>query len=136
MKTRVSLKYFVTDCRKKFHRNIFGNKVFLRSSVVTERFIRTLKNKIYKCMTSISENIYIKKLDDIVNKYNNIYHRIIKRNPVDVKPRLYIDFNKENNQKEFRVEKVIKKKGDKLYAKWKGYNNSFNSWIDKKDIVI
>ena len=38
-------------------------------------------------------------------------------NPVDVKPRLYIDFNKENNQKEFRVEKVIKKKGDKLYAK-------------------
>ena len=39
------------------------------------------------------------------------------------------------NQKEFRIEKVIKKKGDKLYVKWKGYNNSFNSWIDKKDIV-
>ena len=39
------------------------------------------------------------------------------------------------NQKEFRVEKVIKKKGDKLYVKWKGYDNSFNSWIDKKDIV-
>ena len=36
------------------------------------------------------------------------------------------------NQKEFRVEKVIKRKGDKLYVKWKGYNNSFNSWIDKK----
>ena len=39
------------------------------------------------------------------------------------------------NQKEFRIEKVIKKKGDKLYIKWKRYNNSFNSWIDKKDIV-
>ena len=36
------------------------------------------------------------------------------------------------NQKEFRIEKVIKKKGNKLYVKWKGYNNSFNSWIDKK----
>ena len=39
------------------------------------------------------------------------------------------------NQKEFRIEKVIKRKGDKLYVKWKGYNNSFNSWIDKKDLV-
>ena len=39
------------------------------------------------------------------------------------------------NQKEFRIEKARKKKGDKLYVKWKGYNNSFNCWIDKKDIV-
>ena len=39
------------------------------------------------------------------------------------------------NQKEFRVEKVIKTKGDKLYVKWKGYDNSFNIWIDKKDIT-
>ena len=39
------------------------------------------------------------------------------------------------NQKEFRIEKVIKRKGDKLYVKWKGYNNSFNSRIDKKDFV-
>ena len=38
-------------------------------------------------------------------------------------------------QKEFRIEKVIKKKGNKLYVKWKGYDNSFNSWIDKKDLV-
>ena len=36
---------------------------------------------------------------------------------------------------EFRIEQVIKRKGDKLYAKWKGYNNSFNSWVDKKGIV-
>ena len=40
-----------------------------------------------------------------------------------------------NNQKEFRIEKVLKRKGDKLYVKWKGYDNSFNSWINKKDIL-
>ena len=39
------------------------------------------------------------------------------------------------NKKEFRIEKVIKSKVDKLFVKWKGYNNPFNSWIDKKDIV-
>ena len=42
---------------------------------------------------------------------------------------------KKTNQEDCRIEKVIKKKGDKLYVKWKGYNNSFNSWINKKDIV-
>ena len=47
-------------------------------SVVAERFIRTLKNKIYKYMTSISENVYIDKLDDIVNEYNNTYHKTLK----------------------------------------------------------
>ena len=41
----------------------------------------------------------------------------------------------ETNLKEFRVEREIKRKGDKLYAKWKGYDNSFNGWINKKDIV-
>ena len=39
------------------------------------------------------------------------------------------------NQKEFRIEKIIQRKGDKLYVKWKGYNNSCTSWIDKKDLV-
>ena len=39
------------------------------------------------------------------------------------------------NQKEFRIEKVIKRKENKLYVKWKGYNSSFNSWIDKKDLI-
>ena len=144
-------------------------------------------------------------MDDIVNEYNNTYHRKIKMNPVDTKDNTYIDFKKEvnykdakfkvshhvriskfknifakgytpnwseevflikkvkntvpwtyvindlngeenietfyekelqkTNQKEFRIEKVIKRKGDKLYVKWKGYDNSFNSWIDKKDLV-
>ena len=42
---------------------------------------------------------------------------------------------KKTSQKEFRIEKVLKRKGDKLYVKWKGYNNRFNSWIDKKDLI-
>ena len=67
-------------------------------SVVAERFIRTLKNKIYKCMTSISKNVYIDKLDDIVQKYNNTYTSI-KMKPVDVKHNTYIDFKKEVNDK-------------------------------------
>ena len=174
-------------------------------SVIAERFIRTLKNKIYKYMTSISKNVYIDKLDDVVKKYNNTYHTSIKMKPVDVKHNTYIGFKKEvhdknlkfkvgdhvrisknkniftkgympnwseeifiikkvkntvpwtyvlndlngeeiigtfyenelqkTNQKEFRIEKVLNKKGDKLYVKRRGYNNSFNSWIDKKDIV-
>ena len=174
-------------------------------SVVAERFIRTLKTKIYKYMAAISKNVYIDKLDDIINEYNNTYHRAIKMKPVDVKDNTYIDFGKEvnnkdpkfkigdhvriskyknifakgytpnwseevfvikkvkntvpwtyaindlngdeiigtfyekelqkSNQQEFRIEKVTKKKGDKLYVKWKGYDSSFNSWIDKKDLI-
>ena len=174
-------------------------------SVIAERFIRTLKNKIYKYMISLSKNVYIDRLDDIVKEYNNTYHKSIKMRPVDVKDNTYIDFNKEVNeknpkfkvgdhvriskyknifakgympnwseeifiikkikntvpwtyvindlsgeeiigtfyenelqktdQKEFRIEKVLMKKDDKLYVKWKGYDNSLNSWIDKKDIV-
>ena len=52
-------------------------------SVITEKFIRTLKNKIYKYMTSVSKNVYVDKLDDIVNKYNNTYHSTIKMKSVD-----------------------------------------------------
>ena len=47
---------------------------------------------------SISKTVYIDKLNDIVNKYNNTYHRTIKRKPVDVKLNMYVDFNKENNE--------------------------------------
>ena len=69
-------------------------------SVVAERFIRTLKTKIYKYITSISKNVYINKLDDIVNEYNNTHHRIIKIKSVDVKDNPYIDFKKEVNDKD------------------------------------
>ena len=50
-------------------------------SVVAERFIRTIKNKINKYTTSVSKNVYVEKLDDTVNKYNNTYHRTIKMKP-------------------------------------------------------
>ena len=71
-----------------------------RKSVVAERFIRTLKNRIYKYMTAISKNVYIDKLDDIVNEYNNTHHRTMKMKPVDVKDNTYIDFGKEVNDKD------------------------------------
>ena len=61
-------------------------------SVAAERFIRTIKNKIYKHMTSISKNVYIDKLDDVVNEYNNTKHRTTKMKPIDVKDNTYIDF--------------------------------------------
>ena len=172
---------------------------------VVERFIRTLKSEIYKYMTSISKNMYIDKLDDIVNEYNNTYHTTIKMKPIDVKDNAYINTDKKINnkdpkfkvgdrvriskyknifakgytlnwseevfvikkvkntvpltyvindlngeeitgtfyekelqktsQEEFRIKKVIKRKGDKIYVKWKGYDNSFNSWIGKNDVI-
>ena len=179
-----------------------GNK---GKSIIAERFIRTLMNKIYKYMTLLAKNVYVNNLADIVRKYNNTYHNTIKMKPVNVKISTYIDFGIENNekdpkfkvgdhvriskyknifaecytqnwseevfvikkvkntvswtyvisdtkgewivgtfykkesqkasQKEFRVEKVVKTKSYKLYVKWKGNDNSFNSWIDKKDKV-
>ena len=69
-------------------------------SVVAERFIRTLKTKIYKYMTVISKNGYIDKLDDIVKEYNNTYHTSIKMKPADVKDDTYIDFQKEINHED------------------------------------
>ena len=64
-------------------------------SVIAERFIRFLKNKVYKYTTSISKNLYIDKLDDIANKYNNTYHSTIKMKPADVKSYTYINSSKE-----------------------------------------
>ena len=174
-------------------------------SVVAERFIKTLKNKIFKHMTAISKNVYFNVLDDIVNKYNYAVHKTIKMKPIDVTNDSFAEYNVESNkkdpkfkvgdhvgiskyknlfakgyapnlseevfiinkmkntvprtyaisdlngeeitgsfyekelqktnQKEFRIEKILKRKGDQLYVKWKGYDNSFNSWINKKDIL-
>ena len=79
-------------------------------SIVAERFTRTLKTKYYKYMTSISKNMYIDKLDDIVNEYNNTYHRIINMKPVDIKDKTNIDSNKEVNDKDpkFKVDDHIR----------------------------
>ena len=77
-------------------------------SVIAEKFIRTLKNKIYIYMILALKNVSIDKLKDIVNKYNNTFYSTSKVKPVDVNSNIYI-------------------------VKWKCYDNSFNSWIDKKD---
>ena len=69
-------------------------------SVVAERFIRTLKNKIFKHMTVISKNAYFDVLDDIVNKYNNTVHRTIKMKPIDVTDDSYAEYNKYFNKKD------------------------------------
>ena len=63
-------------------------------SAVAEWSIRTLKNKIYRYLTSVSKYVYIDKLDDIVNEHNNTYHRTIKVKPADIKDNTYIDFEK------------------------------------------
>ena len=70
-------------------------------SVVAERFIRTLKNKLYKHMTGFGKNVYYDVLDDVINKYNNTKHSTIKMTPIDVKhnKRVYID---EHNEKDNR----------------------------------
>ena len=72
-------------------------------SVVAERFIRTLKNKLYKHMTATGKKVYYDVLDDVVNKYNNTKHSTIKMKPIDVKDgnnkRVYID---EHNEKDSR----------------------------------
>ena len=68
-------------------------------SVVVERFTRTLKTKIYKYMISVSKNMYIDKLDDLVDECNNTYHRTIKIKPIEVKNNTYIDSSKEVNDK-------------------------------------
>ena len=62
--------------------------------VVVERFIRTLKNKVCKYMASISKNMYIDNLDDIVNKYNNTHQNTVKMEPADVKSNTYINSSK------------------------------------------
>ena len=104
-------------------------------SVVAERFIRTLKNKIYKYLTTISKNVYIDKLDDIVNKYNNTYHRTIKMKPVDIKPSTYIDYSKEINDEDpkFKIGDIVKiSKYKKFFAKGYLPNWSEEVYVIKK----
>ena len=104
-------------------------------SVVAERFIRTLKNKIYKYTTSISKNMYIDKLYDRVNEYNNTYHRTIRMKPVDVKDNTYIDFEKEVNDEDpkFKVGDYIKiSKYKNIFAKGYMPNSSEEVFVIKK----
>ena len=67
---------------------------------VVERFIRTLKNKIFKLMTAVSMNVYFDVLADIVNKYNNTVHRAIKMKPTDVTSDSHAEYNDNSNKKD------------------------------------
>ena len=88
-------------------------------SIIAERFIRILNNKVYKYMTSVSKDVYIDKLDDIANKYDT-YHSTIQINLVDVNSSTYIDSSKENNEKDpkFKFGDVIRiSKYKNIFAK-------------------
>ena len=104
-------------------------------SVVAERFIRTLKNKINKYMTSILKNMYIDKLDDIVNKYTNTYNSAIKVKPDNVKSNTYIDFSKEIGYEdtEFEIDDIIRiSKYKNIFAKVYTLNWSEDVFVIKK----
>ena len=99
-------------------------------SVVAERFIRTLKNKIFKHMTVISKNVYFDALDDIVNKYNNTVHRTIKIKPIDVMDDYYAESNEDFNKKDpnFKVgDNVRISKLKNIFAK--GYTLNWSEEI-------
>ena len=105
------------------------------TSVVSERFIRTLKNKIYKYMTLVSKNVYIDKLDGIADEYNNTYHRTNKMKPIDVEDNTYTDFEKEVNDKnpKFKVgDHVIISKYKNIFAKGYTPNWSEEFFVIKK----
>ena len=102
-------------------------------SVVAERFIRALKTNFYKYMFSMSKNVYIDKLDDLVGEYNNTYHRTIKMKPDDVKDNTYNDFEKKVNDKDpkFKVGDHVRiSKYKNVFAK--GYTPN---WSDEVFII-
>ena len=76
-------------------------------SVVAERFIRTLKSKIFKRMTAISKNVYFDVLDDIVKKYNNTVHRTIKPKPIEVTDDSYAEYNEDLKKKKILNLKLV-----------------------------
>ena len=102
-----------------------------RKSVAAERFIRMLKNKIYKYMTSISKNVYIDKLDDIVNEYNNTYHTTIKMKIIHrcIKDNTYINTDTEVNDKDSKF-KISKYKN--IFAK--GYTPNWSEVFMIKEV--
>ena len=79
-------------------------------SIVTGIFVRRLKNRNSKYMTSISKIVYIDKLDEIVNKYNNAYHSTTKMKPVDIKPSACIESTKDINYQDpkFKIGDIVR----------------------------
>ena len=98
-------------------------------SVIAERFIRTLKNKLYKHMTATGKSVYYDVLDDVVNEYNNTKHSIIEMKPIDVgdNKRVYIDEYNEKDSK-FKVgDRVRISKFKNIFAK--GYTPNWSTEI-------
>ena len=129
----------------EFYNNVFkkwllNNDIIMYSmydegkSVVAERFIRTLKNILYKHMAIASKNVYYDVLDDAVNKYNNTKHSTIKMKPIDVKDneRVYIDEHNEKDRR-FKVgDRVRISKFKNIFAKGYTPNWSTEIFIDDK----
>ena len=121
------------DKRSEFYNNSFkkwlkDNDIVMYS--IRNGFSRTLKTEIYKYMTSLSKNAYIDKLDDIVDEYNNTYHRTIKLKPVDVKDNTYIDFKKQVNDEDpkFKVGDYVRiSKYKNIFAK--GYTPNWSEEV-------
>ena len=130
------------DQGREFYNNIFkkwlsDNDIIMYStynegkSVVAERFIRTLKSKLYKHMTAIGKNVYYDVLDDLVNKYNNTKHSTIKVKPIDVRDnnnkRVYIDEHNEKRSR-FKVGDSVRiSKFKNIFAK--GYTPNWSKEI-------
>ena len=125
----------------EFYNNVFkkwfsDNDIIMYStynegkSVVAERFIRTLKIKLYKHMTAIGKNVYYDVLDDVVNKYNNTKHSTIKMKPIDVennKKRVYVDEQNKKDSK-FKVDDRVRiSKFKNIFAK--GYTPNWSKEI-------
>ena len=103
-------------------------------SVIAEGFTRTLKSKSYKYMSSMSKNVYIDKLNDIVNKYNNKYHSsATKMRPVDVKSNTYINSSKEINDKnpKFKISDIVR-----ILKRKNIFGNIYTANWSEEDFVI
>ena len=86
-------------------------------SVVAERFIRNLKNKVYKHMTTISKNVYFDVLNDIVDECSNTYYKTIKMMPIDVGDDSFAEYNEESNEKDpkFKVADHVRISSTKIF---------------------
>ena len=103
--------------------------------VIAKRFIRTLKNKIYRYMISISKNVYVDKLDDVVNEYNDTYYRTIKMKPVDVKSNTCLDCGIKTNGKDPKFKlggHVLRSIYKDIFSKVYGPNWSEEVYVIKK----
>ena len=99
-------------------------------SVVAERLIRVLKNKLFKHMTAVSKNIYCDALDRIVNKYSNTVHRTIKMKLIDVTSDPYAEYNEDSNETKpkFKVGDLVRiSKYKNIFAK--GYTQNWSEEV-------